>query len=184
MHGFASAVKKRSKKYDDLSRIATVHPFAPDYTQGFAPVLQDCIDFAGSVSSVSAIVGTSMGGYTASHLAKRLSVPFVAINPAINPSQSLKQYLGKHQNYDGGEYELSLEQVTSYPPYNHSVTGLIIVSDFDTVVPPLRTKDLASNYNLPLISCNYGDHRFEDISALIDKINNHILSVNSLINGL
>lgn len=174
LHGFASAVKAQCMKYDALGKIAPVHPFAPDYTQGFTAVLQSCVAFAASISSVSAVVGTSMGGYTASHLARQLGVPFVAINPAINPSQSLKKYIGKHQDYDGGEYELSAEQVSSYPTYNHSGAGLIIVSNLDEVIPAQTTKDFAEHYNLPLISCDYGDHRFEDISTLIEQIDHHI----------
>lgn len=174
LHGFASAVKAQSIKYDALGKIAPVHPFAPDYTQGFTVVMQSCMAFVRSISSVSAIVGTSMGGYTASRLAKRLSVSFIAINPPIDPRQSLRKHIDKHQDYDGGEYELSVGQANSYPPYNLSGAGLIIVSNLDEVIPPQPTKDFANRYNLPLISCDYGDHRFEDISVLIEQIDNHI----------
>lgn len=174
LHGFASSVKEQSLKYDALSEIAPVRPFAPDYTQGFAAVMQHCMEFVESITSLSAIVGTSMGGYTASHLAQRLNVPFVAINPPMHPAQTLSQYIGLHQDYDGREYELHARQVNSYPQYNHAGAGLIIVSNMDQVVLPQHAKDFAEQYNLPLISCDYGDHRFEDISALVESIRKHI----------
>lgn len=174
LHGFASAVKANSPKYNTLRKIASVHPFAPDYTQGFTAVMQNCLEFARSVTSVSAIVGTSMGGYTASHLAKHLNVPFVAINPPISPSQTLIKYIGKHQSYEGGIYELHSKQVRSYPDYNHNSSGLIIVSNLDEVITAQQTQNFAQIYNLPLISCDYGDHRFEDISMLLEEISQHI----------
>ena len=89
LHGFASAVKKSSKKYDELRKIGEVVPFAPDYCQGFDQVMADTLAFA-AAGDIQVIVGTSMGGYTASHIAAQLKVPFVAINPSITPSQTLK----------------------------------------------------------------------------------------------
>lgn len=174
LHGFASSVKTQSKKYDALNEIASVNPFAPDYPQGFEQVMQSCIQFANAIESISAVVGTSMGGYTASHLASRLNVPFVAINPPMNPSESLRKYLGTHQSYSGETFEMRLEDVNSYPEYKASYTGLIIVSNLDDVVPPQVTKEFAEKHQLPLISCDYGDHRFEDISMLIEPIAEHI----------
>ncbi|HLR18094.1 MAG TPA: YqiA/YcfP family alpha/beta fold hydrolase [Alcanivoracaceae bacterium] len=174
LHGFASSVKTHSKKYDALSEIAKVHPCAPDYTKGFELVMAHCLAFASTLDNVSAVVGTSMGGYTASHLASRLKVPFVAINPSITPSESLQKYIGTHQSYSGDTFVLRMEEVASYPAYNASASGLIIVSNFDEVVPPQITKDLAEKHQLPLISCDYGDHLFEDISALIKPIAEHL----------
>ncbi len=175
LHGFASAVKKSSKKYDELSKIGEVVPFAPDYCQGFDQVMKDTLVFA-AAGNIQGIVGTSMGGYTASHIAAQLKVPFVAINPSITPSQTLKKYIGKHQNYDGSSYELKLAHVGSYPDFNTTARGLIIVSALDEVIPAKDTQAFAKEKQLPIISCNYGDHRFEDISPLIEQISEHLLA--------
>lgn len=173
LHGFASSVKKSSKKYDALSTIGKVVPFAPDYCQGFAHVLESTLAFAMTAGDICGIVGTSMGGYTASHVAAKLQVPFVAINPSITPSQTLKKYVGQDQNYDGSSYELKNEQVESYPDFNAAAKGLLIVSTLDEVIPAKNTQAFAKEKQLPLISCDYGDHRFEDISALIEPIAEH-----------
>ena len=175
LHGFASAVKKSSKKYDELSKIGEVVPFAPDYCQGFDQVMKDTLVFA-AAGNIQGIVGTSMGGYTASHIAAQLKVPFVAINPSITPSQTLKKYIGKHQNYDGSSYELKLAHVGSYPDFNTTARGLVIVSALDEVIPAKDTQAFAKEKQLPIISCNYGDHRFEDISPLIEQISEHLLA--------
>jgi predicted esterase YcpF (UPF0227 family) len=176
LHGFASAVKKSSKKYDELSKIGEVVPFAPDYCQGFDQVMKDTLVFA-AAGNIQGIVGTSMGGYTASHIAAQLKVPFVAINPSITPSQTLKKYVGKHQSYDGSSYELKLEHVDSYADFNTLVKGLIIVSTLDEVIPAEDTQVFAKEKQLPIINCDYGDHRFEDISPLIEQITKHLQDV-------
>lgn len=176
LHGFASAVKKSSKKYDELSKIGEVVPFAPDYCQGFDQVMKDTLAFAVAAGGIQGIVGTSMGGYTASHIAAQLQLPFVAINPSIMPSQTLKKYVGKQQNYAGSSYELKLAHVGSYPDFNTAARGLIIVSALDEVIPTKDTQAFAKEKQLPIISCNYGDHRFEDISPLIEQISEHLLA--------
>lgn len=176
LHGFASAVKKSSKKYDELSKIGEVVPFAPDYCQGFDQVMKDTLVFA-AAGNIQGIVGTSMGGYTASHIAAQLKVPFVAINPSITPSQTLKKYVGKQQSYDGSSYELKLEHVDSYADFNTLVKGLIIVSTLDEVIPAEDTQVFAKEKQLPIINCDYGDHRFEDISPLIEQITKHLQDV-------
>lgn len=177
LHGFASAVKKSSKKYDELSKIGEVVPFAPDYCQGFDQVIKNTLAFAVAAGNIHGIVGTSMGGYTASHIAAQLKVPFVAINPSIRPSQTLKKHIGKHQNYDGSSYELKLAHVGSYPDFNTTARGLVIVSALDEVIPAKDTQAFAKEKQLPIISCNYGDHRFEDISPLIEQITKHLQDV-------
>lgn len=178
LHGFASAVKKSSKKYDELSKIGEVVPFAPDYCQGFDQVMKDTLVFA-AAGNIQGIVGTSMGGYTASHIAAQLKVPFVAINPSITPSQTLKKYVGQHQNYAGSSYELKPEHVGSYPDFNTLTKGLIIVSTLDEVIPAKDTQTFAKEQQLPIVSCDYGDHRFEDISPLIEQIAEHLLAADS-----
>lgn len=173
LHGFASAVKKSSKKYDALSKIGEVAPFAPDYSQGFDQVMKDTLAFAAAAGDIKGVVGTSMGGYTASHIAAKLNVPFVAINPSITPSQTLRKYVGNHQNYDGSSYELKLEHIGSYPDFNIAAKSLIIVSTLDEVIPAEDTQAFAKEKQLPIISCDYGNHPFEDISTLIEQVAEH-----------
>ncbi|MEO1945163.1 MAG: YqiA/YcfP family alpha/beta fold hydrolase, partial [Candidatus Thioglobus sp.] len=43
---------------------------------------------------IDLLVGTSMGGYMVAAIGDKLGVPFVAINPAIEPRESLKKTPG------------------------------------------------------------------------------------------
>lgn len=174
LHGFASAVKRISKKYDELGKIDKVVAFAPDYSEGFASVLSSTFAFVREQGNIKGVVGTSMGGYLASHIAAQLKVPCVAINPSIQPSESLKKYVGKHHNHDGSVYELNVAQVSTYPDFNTAANSLIIVSNNDAVIPPQLTQAFAQEKHIPIISCDYGDHRFEDISSLMTPITEHL----------
>ena len=56
------------------------------------------------------LVGSSLGGYYATHLAERYGVKAVLINPAVRPYENLVPYLGLQRNlYTGEEYELTRE---------------------------------------------------------------------------
>jgi predicted esterase YcpF (UPF0227 family) len=53
-------------------------------------------------------VGSSLGGFYATHFAERLGVRAVLINPAITPHVGLEAYLGTQKNlYTGESYQLT-----------------------------------------------------------------------------
>jgi len=57
-----------------------------------------------------ALVGSSLGGFYATHLAERYRVRAVLINPAVRPYENLVTYLGRQRNlYTGEDYELTRE---------------------------------------------------------------------------
>jgi len=59
------------------------------------------------------LVGSSLGGYYATHLAERYGVKAVLINPAVRPYENLVPYLGLQRNlYTNEEYELTREHFT------------------------------------------------------------------------
>jgi len=54
------------------------------------------------------LVGSSLGGFYATHFAERLGLRAVLINPAITPYVGLEGYLGTQKNlYTGETYELT-----------------------------------------------------------------------------
>ena len=54
------------------------------------------------------LVGSSLGGYYATHLAERFGVRAVLVNPAVKPYEGLRAFLGPQRNlYTGEAYELT-----------------------------------------------------------------------------
>jgi predicted esterase YcpF (UPF0227 family) len=54
------------------------------------------------------LIGSSLGGYYATHLAERFGARAILINPAIAPYEGLRAYLGPQRNlYTGDLYELT-----------------------------------------------------------------------------
>ncbi len=58
------------------------------------------------------LVGSSLGGYYATHLAQRHDLKAVLINPAVNPHQLFTGFVGLQQNlYTGQTWELTHDHV-------------------------------------------------------------------------
>ena len=54
------------------------------------------------------LVGSSLGGFYATHLAERFGLRAVLVNPALTPHAGLRSYLGPQRNlYTGEEYILT-----------------------------------------------------------------------------
>ncbi len=60
------------------------------------------------------LVGSSLGGYYATHLAERHGLKAVLINPAVNPHQLFDGFVGTQQNlYTGELWELTHDHVAA-----------------------------------------------------------------------
>jgi predicted esterase YcpF (UPF0227 family) len=60
------------------------------------------------------LVGSSLGGYYATHLAERHGLKAVLINPAVNPHQLFDGFLGTQTNlYSGESWELTHDHVAA-----------------------------------------------------------------------
>ncbi|MBK4998529.1 esterase [Pseudomonas sp. S31] len=58
------------------------------------------------------LVGSSLGGYYATHLAERHGLKALLVNPAVTPHKRFDGYLGTQRNHYSGEtWELTLDHV-------------------------------------------------------------------------
>ena len=112
VHGFGSRFDRENMKVKALSELGEVVGVDVDYCEGFEAAFSKVAAGAGQCDL---IVGTSMGGYLASHVGAALGIPFVALNPAVKPSETLCRHIGTFVDYVGRHSTLREETVAGYP---------------------------------------------------------------------
>jgi predicted esterase YcpF (UPF0227 family) len=61
------------------------------------------------------LVGSSLGGFYATHLAEKHGLRAVLLNPAVTPQADLESYLGEQRNlYTGAAYQLTREHLDQW----------------------------------------------------------------------
>lgn len=118
LHGFRSS--PQSVKAQAMVRAVAALPAAsrpalvvPDLGHRPAAAIRHVLDIVArerDPGAPLAFVGSSLGGYYATHLAERLGARAVLINPAIRPFQDLEPYRGTQTNlYTGESFEVTNE---------------------------------------------------------------------------
>ena len=109
---------------------------------------------------------------TASHLKElclKLDIPFILINPAIEPRISLKKYIGEGIDWVGKNYHLSESVVAEYSKILTSGIGLVFLDSADKVIDAGETlKTLTPYFNVKVFEG--GSHRFEHIIEALPTI--------------
>jgi predicted esterase YcpF (UPF0227 family) len=159
IHGFGSRFDIQSDKVKALETLGQVYGIDLDYTQPLQKNLQRCASLV-EQKSIDLLIGTSMGGYMVSQLAGLTSLPFVAINPAVDPSQLLRKYVGTNLDHHGVEYTLSPETIKDLPYFNTQADGIVLLDTGDQVIPAKDTvQALADHYTVIMFAG--GSHRFD-----------------------
>lgn len=114
IHGFNSAPtsKKASQLIGVMQQLGLAEclrvPALHNHPRQAMAQLESAIAELGS----PLLVGSSLGGYYATHLAQRHGLKALLVNPAVNPHQLFDGYLGPQQNFYTGEtWELTLDHV-------------------------------------------------------------------------
>lgn len=172
LHGFASKFEPESDKIKTLGELGAVSGFDIDYTltpdQIFG-VIETHIH--NTEQDYDVIVGTSLGGYFAAMVGARLGIPFVAINPSIDPAISLQASAGEGRDWSGKKYVLEKSTISLYKPFTNLPQGfgLILLDRGDDVFDNERTFNVLSGmYEVSIY--NGGSHRFEHMKEALPQI--------------
>jgi len=161
IHGFGAKFDLNSPKLKGLSGIGAVYGFDIDYTNSKASIEKALGKFILD-NDIELIVGTSLGGYYANLIGNEWKIPFVSINPAIEPNTTLKRYIGDNVDWNGKPYHLSESTVADYSEILKTGNGLVLLDLADDVIDPIKTL----NTLLPFFNVETfegGSHRFEHI---------------------
>lgn len=173
LHGYGSRFDPQSDKMQVLSQLGKVFGPDLDYGQGPNAVLAIAIDFAHR-EQPDLVIGTSMGGWLASHVGAVLGAPFVALNPAIRPAQTLRKYIGHTINYSGFDATIDADAVSEYPDFQKgSFSGLVLCEEGDEVLDAGETLAfLEGHHDVRLLP--RGSHRFSCLASQLDAIRRHV----------
>jgi uncharacterized protein len=114
LHGFRSS--PASAKAQALQRAVAARPAArrpqlhvPELDDGPLAAMQRVRDWiARDAIATPTFVGSSLGGYYATHLAEQYAARAVLINPAVRPYDDLAPYVGVQTNlYTGRAFEVT-----------------------------------------------------------------------------
>jgi len=183
LHGFRSSpasVKAREVAAAVESLPAHARPRLHVPALDFAPAAAMASTVAWIESNVTqprerlTLIGSSLGGFYATHLAERFAARAVLINPAIHPYDDLRLYLGRQTNlYSGETFEvteahfaelaaLAVERITRPERY------LLLVQTGDEV---LDFRQAVSFYGGAFQSVEGGgDHAFQRFASWIPAI--------------
>lgn len=172
IHGWGSAFDPKNEKIQVLGKLGLVFGPTLDYTSGFDKVTGQCLKIINEYDP-DLIVGTSLGGYLASHIGALSGKAFVAINPAIDPGESLKKYVGEGRDHTGKLYNLSNDIILDLPKFNMNGCGLILLDKGDDLLDSAATaKALGDRYRV--VEFEGGNHRFAHMEESLDAIKQHL----------
>ena len=139
LHGFNSS--PQSHKAQVMGRFMEERGLGDAFACPALPTLaSDAIrEIEKLVSAGTCFVGSSLGGFYATHLAEKHAARAVLINPAIDPHVGLRAYLGPQRNLHTGEpYELTEAHLSEwqklYVPRITPPRYLLIVETGDEVL--------------------------------------------------
>ncbi|MFA5669862.1 MAG: YqiA/YcfP family alpha/beta fold hydrolase [Balneolaceae bacterium] len=182
LHGFNSKGDPSTQKMKELSKLGETitvdYNSFSNYDTIEAHLSEQILQITLSRKNhFTILVGTSLGGYWAAVIGKKLDIPAVIINPAIQPQQTLKKYIGiKLENFkDGQPNTLSSDVPSSYPDAPKVGKYLILLDLGDDVLDPTKSKSWFTHN--PVISFEGGSHPFDHMKEALPEISKFVSSV-------
>ena len=168
LHGFGSNFANAKEKVKVLEDFGTVHGIDIFYERGFDRCLSEAKNVA-KENNIDLVVGTSMGGHLASHVGSDLGIPFVALNPVLDPKRELVKYIGEGISHANIPYILIDSIVKTYPFFSMNGCGLILLDNGDLVLNSHETYKVLSQ-RFPVKSFEGGGHRFNHMKESMETV--------------
>ncbi len=173
LHGFNSS--PQSHKAQLLGRRMAERGLAKDYMcPALPPSAREAIRVVErAIRPGVCLVGSSLGGFYATHLAEKHALKAVLINPAIEPHVGLRAYLGPQQNlYSGERYELTEAHLAEWSElYRPCVTPgryLLLVETGDEVLDYRRAVERYAGAEQVVVAG--GDHSLKSFPEQLPRV--------------
>lgn len=179
LHGFRSSPAS-TKARQMADHVAKNHPdvtlWCPQLPPSPRAAMQDVAQtIAQWPTKTMSVIGSSLGGFYASWVARQMACPSVMINPAVNPARDLARYIGEQTTWQNPaerfyflpEYidELRALDVRGNQP---TAPELVIIAKGDEV---LDWREMAGRYpQARQILQEGGDHALGNFSDYLPEI--------------
>jgi uncharacterized protein len=119
------------------------------------------------------LVGSSLGGFYATHLAEKHDLRAVLINPAVTPQADLESYLGEQRNlYTGATYQLTREHLDQWRKLGTATLRperyLLLVETGDEVLDYRHAVERYAGAEQVVVEG--GDHTLQSFPRQLDRI--------------
>ena len=107
-------------------------------------------------------IGTSLGGFFAAMLARHMNGTAIMVNPAIDPKNTLLNYIGPQKNFKTGEkYFFKKDIPNSYPDILIPKKSLLLLDKGDEIINYKKTYESIGGLCSEKIIFEGGNHRFQ-----------------------
>jgi predicted esterase YcpF (UPF0227 family) len=181
-HGFMSSAESSKaqtfKKFikDNFPDTKLIIPNIADKFSEAVPQLNKLV--SEDLSEGKSFMGSSLGGFFATYFAELYRQKAIVINPAINPSEGLKEYIGVNENYsNGSKFELTNKDIEKLKEIEISriknpSNYLLLTESGDEVLDCI---DAISFYNGGYIDVKFGgNHSYASFSEKLGTIKNFL----------
>lgn len=176
LHGFNSS--PQSHKARQLNQYMLGRGQGADYLcPELPPAARDAIAVVEALMAAHrgpfCFVGSSLGGFYATHLAEKHGARAVLVNPAIEPHVGLRAWLGPQRNlHTGKPYELTVEHLRQWQElYCERISPeryLLLVESGDEVLD--YRKALARYAGAEQVALAGGDHSLQSFARHLPRI--------------
>lgn len=182
LHGFNSSGVSAKGKYfrDALVHQPVQTPSYPPQPDAAIAMLQHVLEtllHGKPANEPLILIGSSLGGFYAQYLAHHFALPKVLINPALQPLQTLRPYLGRQTNfYTGEQYDLTEQQLRLLlrfdvsEPCTQATPTLVLLDAGDEIIDYRYAQRIYSPC-AQVIVYPEGDHQFQHLAEAVEAIN-------------
>jgi predicted esterase YcpF (UPF0227 family) len=177
IHGFNSSAQSYKAKLvrERMTALGRAAEFAcPDLDHRPRRAMEQLEALIGGAGELLvSLIGSSLGGFYATHLAEKHGVRAALLNPAVRPYQRLREALGPQRNlYTGAEYEFTPRHLAELEalevPRITPERYLLVVTTGDEVLDYRMA--VARYAGCEQIVIEGGDHGFSSFADYLDPV--------------
>lgn len=179
LHGFRSSPQS-AKARQVAARVAAQHPgvtwwcpqLPPSPREAMGLVMQGIADWP---HAQMAVVGSSLGGFYATHVAEACACKAVLLNPAVDPARDLAKYIGEQTSWHNPAEHFYFEprfvdelRSLECGPVADPARYFAVIAEGDEV---LDWREMTGRYpgaRIKLLEA--GDHALSDFDEHIDEV--------------